>query len=141
MNLSQARTYIKNQIALHDSSLKEWKDTFNRDNVPSSMVDNHYHISFGSLTSAQRENYVEDNWTTVVTIWKRGFTNPVNAFDAIMDTANCIRMSIIQPEADTLENILSVESVSIEPEPIDDTNDNIIMVSLEFNMRLIFYTT
>ena len=141
MSLSQARSFIKQQISLVEPDLIEWRDSFENENIPQSKIDNYYHIEFGSLSSAPDGNSITDSWTMILTIWKRGFVSPVEAFDEILDTANCIRLKIIDPRATLTDNIHSIESNSISPEPIDESNDNTIKVSLEFNIKLIFKTS
>ena len=141
MSLSQARTFLKRQIAIIEPDLKEWKDSFNTDNIPQTKIDDYFHINFGELSSAQADNWIQDNWTCTVTIWKRGFSDVSSSFDSIIDTANCIRLKVIDPKAILTDNIHSIESNSITPEPIEDSNDNTIKVSLEFNIKLFFTTS
>lgn len=141
MSLSQARAFIRQQIALVDPKLIEWRDSFNDENIPQTKIDQYYHIEFGDLASVKDENSIMDSWIVTVHIWKRGFNNPIDAFDSIIDTGNCIRLKIIDSRATLTDNIHSVESNSIFSEPIDDSNDNTIKISLEFNIKLIFTTS
>ena len=57
-----------------------------------------------------------------------------------MDVAHCIRMDAIDFEnIETFGmDLLDVNATSITPSPIDDSNDNIIQVQIEFNVRLSF---
>jgi hypothetical protein len=140
MSLSQARTFLKQQIALADSSISEHRDPFNNENIPQTNIDDKYHILFGTVTTTQDDNWIQDGWSATVTLFKRGYSDPQTALDTLLDTANCIRLKVIDPEAVLTDNIHSVEAVSLTPEPVDITNDNTLKVSIEFNIKLIFYT-
>lgn len=141
MSLSQVRTYLKQQIALQDADLKEWRDSFNNENIPSTLLNKYYHIDFGALATSQGDNWIEDSWSVTLVLHKRGFSNPVEAFDELIDDANCIRLRVIDPLAVLTDNITSVETLSVLAEPIEESNDNTIRVSIEFNFRLTFYTS
>ena len=140
MSLSQARTYLKQQIALVDDQLKEWRDSFNIENIPQTNIDNYYHINIESVSTTQQDNWIEDDMSATVTIFKRGFSEPVTAFDSVIDIANCIRLKVLDPKASLTDNITSVEVNSVTPEQVDESNDNTIKESIDFSIRLTFYT-
>ena len=140
MSLSQVRTYLKQRIAIVEPDLKEWRDAFNLENIPNTLLDTYYHIGYGlDSSSPQADKFIEDSFSVTVTIFKRGGVNIVDAVDSLMDTAHCIRMECIkQWEVSQTDNIKSVESVSIEPTEINASNDNIVQVQINFNVRLFF---
>jgi hypothetical protein len=140
MSYSKVRSYLKQQIALENSKLEEHLDAFNVDNIPQTKIDKTYHINFGNISTTHDDNWIEDSMSATITIFKRGFSEPTKALDAIMDTANCIRLRVIDPKALMTDNILSAEILSVTPEPIDGSNDNTIKVSIEFNIRLTYQT-
>ena len=140
MSYSKVRTYINQQISLEYPDMKEWKDSFNNENIPQTLIDNYYHIEFGNITTTQGDNWIEDAMSATIYIFKRGFSEPVEAMDKVMDIANCIRLRVIDPKASLTDNITSVETNSVTPEPVDESNDNTIKIGIEFNFRLTFYT-
>jgi len=139
MSLSQVRTFIKQQIALVDSSLKEHTD-FNEENIPQTQIDSFYMIEYGTISSEHDDNSLADNFPVTVKLFKRGFKSPIVTLDSLMDAANEIRLCIVNTQAALTTNILDIEAISIFPEPINETNDNTIKISLEFNIKLYFAT-
>lgn len=139
MSYSQVRTFIKQQIALVDSSIKEHRD-LSEENIPRTQMESFYMIEYGNISSSHSDNTIQDSFTATVKLYKRGFKKPVDSLDQLLDEANCIRLSIIDGKAVLTENIRDVESVSVFVEPFDVTNDNTLKISLEFNIRLYFAT-
>lgn len=139
MSISQVRTFIKKQIALVDPNLKEHLD-LSDENIPQTILDEHYHIEYGSSSDSQDDNELQTSQSVTVKLFKRGFNKPITAMDTIIDKAHEIRRCIISTTATLGDDMLKVESISLTPEPIDETNDNTIKISLEFNIRLYFAT-
>lgn len=136
MNWSDVRDYLIARIQAVDPDLREWRESFNIENVPSTLLDTHFQITFNNI--AQEPNtgsYVVDNINVTVNIWKNGCNEPVIALDELLDKALCIRQEVINPD-----NVESfgwngfVNAVSVIPFPIDETNDNIMRVAMEFNI-------
>ena len=141
MSLSQVRTYFQQRIAVVEPDLIEHQDAFNFANIPETQLDTRYHILYGSAASSNKiDNHVEDLFPITVTIWRRAFNSENETLDALMDVAHCIRMDAIDFEnIETFGmDLLDVNATSITPSPIDDSNDNIIQVQIEFNVRLSF---
>jgi len=139
-------------MAIVEPTYEEWTDSFNIENVPTTVLDSKYHVGLGALTSSpQQDRSIQDQFPVVLTIWKRGFVDIVTATDELLDVANCIRLDIIDVEnvelykqaeitAGRTGNIEDVQSVSITPSEIAASNDNIVQIQLEFNVRLYFGT-
>ena len=137
MNWSDVRDYFIAAIAVADSDLREWRDAFNTENVPSTLLDTYYQLTFnGVFATPNQGGWVEDTINLTVNIWKNGCDEPVDALDLLLDKALCIRKESINPQfVETFGFKGVVENVSVTPFPIDETNDNIIKVELEFNIR------
>ena len=143
-DLSQVRDYIKTRMSSAEPTFKEWVDSLdNIGNIPKTILDKTYHITLGTdLSSPQSDLHIEDSFQVIVSIFKRGYNTPVEARDSLLQTANCIRLDVINPlnveayKSANDGNIEAVESVSITPSEIDISNDNIVQVQIEFNVRL-----
>ena len=141
MSFSQVRTYINSRIATLYPDLIEWQDAFNVENIPTVLLNTRYHIQYGSSTSSsQIDKHIEDLFGITITIFKQGYNSENTAIDELMDIAHCIRMDLIDHRnletfGGDLEDFIST---SITPTPIAASNDNIIQVQLEFNVRLTF---
>jgi len=143
-NLSQVRDYINARMAVVEPTYKEWTDSLEEiGNIPKTLLNRSYHITLnGSTSSSNNDREIEDVSNVIITVWQRGYTKPVEARDEILQTANCIRLDIIDPK--NVEaykrandgNIEDVQSVGITPGEIDASNDNIIQVEIELNLRL-----
>ena len=148
-DLTQVRDYINTRMPLVDSDFKEWTDSLEDvGNIPKSVLDNSYHITLGtSSASSQNSNHIEEDFGVIVTIFKRGFREPVVARDTVLQKANCVRLDVIDPlnvesyKAANDGNIEEVRSVSLTTSEIDVSNDNVIKVEIELNVRLFFGIT
>jgi len=148
MSYSKIRTYFNQQIQAFDSDLKEWRDALvfeDASNIPSTLLGTRYHLEIGPWTSTPaQDKSVHDEFTVILTIFSKGFTDPLMALDNLLDEALCIKHQLINPvniEAFKTANggqIEAVENVSGEPAEIASTNDNIIKIALEFNVRMYF---
>lgn len=143
-DLSQVRDYIRSRMAVVEPTYQEWTDSLdNIGNIPKTVLNRTYHITLnGTTASTNNDIFIQDISNVVITIFKRGFTRPVEARDEIMQTANCIRLDMIDPQnVETYKaandgNIEDIQSVGIVPNEIDVSNDNTIQVEIELNLRL-----
>ena len=148
-DLTQVRDYIKTRVTAEDSTFQEWTDSLeNIGNIPNTVLDRTYHITLAGITSSTNNDaFIQDSFSVIVTIFKRAYTDPVVNRDVVLQKANCFRLNFIDPEnVETYKaandgNIEDVQSVSITPSEIDVTNDNIIQVEIELNVRLFFGIT
>ncbi len=127
---------------LKDAGFKEHKDGFNSDNIPKSRLNNAYFISY-ELSSVANGIAVEDNITTNIKLYSKGYRSPQDAIDEAMETANGIRLTSCS--FTNVENfnvaqgldatLLGVDFVSQTPEPLNASNDNSIIIELILNVR------
>ena len=148
-NLTQVRDYIKTRMAVVEPTFVEHTDSLEEiDNIAQTLLDRSYHVTLVSINStSQSDRHIEDDFTVLVTIFKRTFNEPVQGRDSLMQTANCIRLDMINPlniqeyKSTNDGNIEDVVSVAITPSEIDESNDNTIKTEIELNVRLFFRTT
>ena len=145
---SSIRKYFNERVGFVDSDLKEWRDALvfeDASNIPSTLLGSRYHIEIGSWSSTPAQDLsVQDSFIVKLTIFKKGFTDPSSALDSLLDKSLCIKSDLVNPQnvevfkvANT-SAIEAVENISGSPGEIDSTNDNIIKIALEFNVRLFF---
>ena len=124
---------------LKNNGLKEWKDGFNRDNIPKSVLDKSYFMSY-SISTVENGTTMEDNINIEIEHFFKGYRNPQDAIDNAMELCNSIRLEILDPQTIASFNevtILGIDSVSQTPEPLNASNDNSIIVTTVLNLRLI----
>ena len=148
-DLTQIRDYLKTRMTAVDSTLVEWTGSLEDiGNIPKTILDKSYHITIGAGTSTSKiDRHIEDDFSTIITTFKRAFNDPVGARDTAIQKANCIRLDMVSPlnieayKSANDGNIEDVVSIGITPSEIDLTNDNIIKVETELNIRLFFGIT
>lgn len=144
----QVRQYINLRVPQVLSGFTEWKDSLEDiGNIPKTLLDRIYHITIGSSASSnQVDRHIDESVNVLITIFRRGYNEPVVARDELLQDANCIRLDLINPinieafKSDMDGNIEVVESVGLTPLEIDETNDNIIKVEIDLNVRLFLAT-
>ncbi len=137
--ISDVRTYLKAQLIATNSDFREWRDGFNRDNIPKSVFNKSFFISYSNssnnLTSGQM---VDDNISATVELFFKGFRDPQEAIDVAMDLAHLFKLRASDP-CNFTSGIKHVVGNSITPEPVV-SNDNSIIITLDFSLRMIFST-
>lgn len=132
--LSEVRDYFKQIITTYDSSFKEWDDAFNSENIPSGSLNKAFFVEYQVDSSTFGNGYGTDTLSVTVKLFFKGTNKPQAALDNGMDTAFAIRNEAQNLESIALtETIADVKSVSIIPEP-RESNDNIIIINLNFNV-------
>lgn len=140
MSLKPIRQYFKDRISSLDSDYVEHTDAFNTANIGENNLDKAFHIFYGSAqTSALNHLTTLDVVNATVSIFLKGYRDPIEALDDSMDFANKFRIECIKPAfATTGEFIKNVVCTSINASPINEQNDNSIVIRLEFNITVIF---
>lgn len=141
MNISDLRTYFINRIQAEDSDFREHTDGFNRDNIPSTLLNKTFHIEFGNFSGEGLVDQVTKDVQEVnVFLYFKGFRDPKATIDTGMDTGNNIRLGAIKFEniaASLIPEMKKVILNSMSPSPID-TNDNSIIITLSFSVDMSF---
>lgn len=148
-DLTQVRGYINSRMSVVEPTYNEWTGSLEDiGNIPNTNLDTIYHITLGGISSSPNQDvHIEDSFPVIITIFKRGYNSPTDARDQVLQIANCIRLDIIDPQNVEVYkvandgNIEDVQSVSITPTAIDESDDNIIKVEIELNVRLFFGIT
>ena len=127
------------QTIFKDNGFKEWDDAFNKDNIPSNILNKSYFMSYG-INTVENSVPLEDNINIEIECFFKGYRKPKETLDKAMELCNSVRLSILNRESIasfTEVNILAIESVSQIPEPLNASNDNSIVITLEFNLRFL----
>ncbi len=134
MSFSEVRPYFRSRLNTV-SGLKEWEDAFNVNNIPSTVLDEAYHIATISGSALKMNHQVSDHEFVVTIRWfKKGFRNPADALDTAMQRIDDIYDAVLLPSARSTETgLINVLPGNIIVDPLSDDNDNIVVVSLDFN--------
>lgn len=138
MSFSQSRSYFRQRA--NSLSLKEWKDGFNFDNIPSTVLDKSYHIETGPIVGVKlNQNDQEANAQVNVRIFQKGFRDPASAIDSVMQLSETFIKECLVP-SNRLTQSLGVKNVVFENmliEQIAASNDNAVIANLQFRVLII----
>lgn len=139
MSLSQVRQYFRDRLNAVDSSFKEHEDGFNRENIPSTLLNKSFFIDLGDVSSQPLSDlHIQDLMATQVFLHFKGYNNIQSKIDEAYDLAHTFRIECIKPiNAMTGTNIKNVVCDNINVDHIE-TNDNTVIVTLDFTVRLLF---
>jgi len=138
MSLKPVRTFIKNRLAETNTGFREHKDGFNRDDIPRSLLNKSYFIDVvGTNHSANENGYVEDKVSAKIELFYKGFRTVQTSIDNAMDEAHQFRLRACNPSKAT-GAIRSVVVDSIDVDPLSETNDNSIIVTINLSVTAVF---
>jgi hypothetical protein len=137
MSFSAIRPYFESKLEAMDFSL--WPDGFATDNIPSNVLDRAYHVSLGPLVGV-RQSQADQETESVATVrmYFKGFNDPRVAIDEAIEQFETFMKSCVAPSARTLtDGIKNVVFNEANIDPIDASNDNSVVVTATFTVRVI----
>jgi len=136
MSLVDVRKYFRDRM--DTLGFKEWPDGFDFDNIPETIIDKAYHITTGSITqNSQNQTVVDLSYPITIRLFLKGFRNPAIAIDeSIFEGEKIILECVNAVNANTL-SIKNVMFLNMEPQPLDVSNDNIVVLLLSFEARVL----
>lgn len=130
--ITEVRSYFRTHMdALN---FREWKDGFNFENVPSTLLDKSYHIetpggSRRDLYDMQSQDVEVD---VVVRVFRKGYRNPADAIDAIMVNFDSITERVLASSRRLGANIKNIAYTGHTVAPLADSNDNSAVLEINF---------
>lgn len=120
--------------------LFEWKDAFNIENIPSTIIEKKpYHIEMGTFTGNRNNQiHLEMSCIISITFLLNGFANPADAIDRAVLQGESIINECVKPSNSLVQtSIKDVVFRSFTMEPIAASNDNIVKGKIEFSVLVI----
>ena len=140
MSLSSVRAYFKSRVTDEVSSAVEHKDAFNIENMHTNARDKMYHIIYQNSSNVETHgDRVTDNVSVTLSMVFKGYRDTQAAFDSTTDTVHNIKLRASKISNYT-SGIKRVVCDSINITPVDDSNDNILLATMEFSVRMDFTT-
>lgn len=136
MSLSDVRPFFRTR--LDSLGYKEWQDGFAFDNIPQTLLDGSYHIESGTISGSpvnQRTQSLE--YGIVVRVFFRGFRDPAGAIDSAISASETILADILSTSNRVGTDIKDVLVNSIVPTPLSGTNDNDVILEIDFSAIII----
>ncbi len=133
---------LKDVRALFRSSMEsigyeEWPDSFDFSNIPQSALDDRFHIEDGSISFAAQHQAFEVNYPLTIRVFKKGGLSPTQAVDDGLDIADSVLAVVLAPANRFGAGIKGVVINSVLPEPYSASDDNDVIIKLEFTAKLI----
>jgi len=132
--ISGVRTYLSARVLEIDSDFREWDDGFNKENIPSTLLNKSFFIEYEISGVDNSENtFLTDTISTKITLFYKGFRDVKTALDTSMDLTDNIRINILSKAKIGLTSYLNITNSSVVASPIDESNDNSIAVEMNFD--------
>lgn len=136
MSLSAVRSYFRTR--LDGLGFEEWTDGFNTENIPQTIKDQTYHLGVGFI-SAERPNQLATRFTypVEVRVFFLGYNDPADAIDTAISASEDIMNDLLDPLNRLGTDIKDVFIGSIQVLPRDESNDNDVILVMEFNADIV----
>ena len=140
MSFKPIRTFLKDRLIAIDADFESYENAFNNNEVGSNDYNKKYHIFYGRVdTTAFNHNITSDSVTATVTLYFSGSRTSEEQLDDAMDLANLYRIECLKRANYANQTFIkNVVCNSIVAEPLADSNDNAIKITLEFSISIIF---
>ena len=138
MSISNVRSYFKNRIKAEIPTAVEHKAAFNLDNMLVSSRDKMYPIVYQNDSNVDTNgDLVTDNISVTITMLFKGYKNTQATFDSTSNTVHNIKLRASKI-ANYTNGIKRVVCDNILIEPADESNDNILQVTMQYSVRMDF---
>lgn len=136
MSLSAVRSYFRDR--LDGLGFTEWTDGFNVANIPQTISDETYHLETGFIDSGTANQLTHRfDYSITVRVFFDGFNNPAAAIDRAIASSETILADVLDPANRLGLDIKDISPESITVAPRDESNDNDVILIMEFNADII----
>lgn len=136
MSLTSVRSYFRGR--LDSLGYKEWTDGFEFDDVPETVLDQTYHITTGTISTNSVSHTINDlAYPVTIRLYLKGFRDPAQAIDDSITEGERIINDVTSVANSNGQGIKEVRFSSMEPTPKDVANDNIVLLVMTFDARVI----
>ena len=127
------------QEHLNALKLREWKDGFNWENNPSTILDKSYHLEFprGYRDGAYDMATSDIRMEVTVRVFLKGFRNPADAIQSALAYWDAITARLLATENRTGTVIKNVYYDSHQILPLSSSNDNVVVLEITFSCFII----
>jgi hypothetical protein len=138
MAWSDVRPFFKTHLDL--LAYTEWTEGFfDIANLPETLVDKAYHVIINDI-NGDKQNQADQESTLEVELstFYKGYRYPAEAIDAAVAGSEEIMCALVSPLARTMTTgILNVVFNKANIAPIDNSNDNTVVVTHTYSVRVI----
>lgn len=133
------RQYFVDRMAAVDPDLKEWDDAFNIENIPSSVLDKSWHITFGTFNyTGSAHTCLNFDCPVTLSVMFKGYRAPKEAIDTALTFADSIVKECTKPvQRLNQPSIKNVLPGIVNIRELGASNDNVVVLEIQFNCIVI----
>ncbi len=135
---------IRGYFRTHMNALgyREWTDGFNFENIPATILHDSYHIETraGARVGSYDQGSQDMLQDCTVRLFLNGFRNAASAIDDAMVNYDAILTRVLAPGYRLAGNLHNVYLQTMAIKPIDDSNDNSVILELNFTCLIMIAT-
>lgn len=138
MSLTNVRGYFRTHFKTQ--SFKEWKDGFNRDDIPHTAINKSFHILSPTIVQTNHNQiHLELVETVECQFILKGFRYPADAIDDAHSEIEGLLKLILGHENRTksVSGIKNVVLENIDIEAYNEDNDNMVRATMRFSVLVI----
>ena len=131
MSMTEVRSYFRSRCLA--VGLKEHNDAFNDENIPSTYIDNSFHVLLNSF-SGRKLNQTDQEIDCAVTVsfWVKGFRNPTSGLDSAVSKSETLLKEVLKNYNRLGQCLKNVVFNNVAYTALSEDNDNAIKVTMSF---------
>lgn len=131
MSMTLVRSYFRSRCLA--VGLKEHTDAFNDENIPSTYLDNSFHVLLNDFSGVKlNQSTQEINCDVTVSFWVKGFRNPTAGLDSAVSKSETLLKEVLKNSNRLGQCLKNVVFNNVSYEALSDDNDNAIKVTMSF---------
>ena len=136
MSVTSVRPFYKNRLEI--LGFTQWSDGFNFENIPSTILDKAFHIQVNSTAGGVISPHVQNiNMPVTIRVFRKGFRDVSAGIDSALADVESIICDILAPSVRLGSAIKNVVLDDFSVNPLADSNDNAIMLELNFTNLIV----
>lgn len=143
MSLTNVKPYFR--TVLKELGHREWKDAFNDENIPGTVLNRSYHLKLGdsSPIGTQDSNLIKISQPITIKLYVKGYRNVNEGVDTAVEYAEAIIKKALGDvrRSTSYTGIMNVTFGGKTQNELSTDNDNVIKVELNFNCVVLLAPT
>ena len=137
MMLNEVQGYLANLMSA--LGLKESADGFNRQNIPSYLLDKMFSIDIGTIQGSSANQMIHQfSVPVIISVYFKDYKNPNQLRTDALGRAQDILSLVLDPKVRLTQRIKDIRPGSISVLPLGATNDNSAILAIGFDLTLMF---
>ena len=132
MSMTALRAYFKNRCEV--LGYREHKEAFSTESLPLTIIDRSYMVEVGTFRVEQMSaGDIEMSCPATVKVFFKGFRDHAAGMDSAILESEKIIKECLRPSSRLTSQVKNVSLEGVSFEPMVDSNDNVILVNLNFS--------